>query len=102
MNPVPKITEGQRMDALRKTAAVRRERADLLRRLKVGETSLSDALSDPSAERIKVETLLRSLPGVGVAKAMRLMRDLGIAPSRRVRGLGRRQREALLVEVCNG
>ena len=39
---------------------------------------------------------LESLPGVGKVKARRLMEEVGIADTRRVRGLGAQQRQALL------
>jgi ribosomal protein S13 len=45
---------------------------------------------------MKVVTLLESLPGVGKVRARRLMEEIGISESRRVRGLGGQQREALL------
>ena len=41
---------------------------------------------------------LESLPGVGKVKARRTMEDIGIAESRRLRGLGDQQREKLLRE----
>jgi ribosomal protein S13 len=39
--------------------------------------------------------VLEALPGVGKVRAQRLMEKLEISPSRRVRGLGAKQREAL-------
>jgi ribosomal protein S13 len=38
------------------------------------------------------------MPGIGKIKAKRMMETLGIAENRRLRGLGDRQREALLAE----
>ncbi len=40
--------------------------------------------------------MLESLPGVGKVKARRTMEEIGISETRRVRGLGVQQREALL------
>ena len=40
--------------------------------------------------------MLESLPGVGKVKARRTMEEIGISETRRVRGLGDQQREALL------
>ena len=45
--------------------------------------------------------MLESLPGVGKVKAHRTMEEIGISETRRVRGLGAQQREALL-EVVPG
>lgn len=46
--------------------------------------------------KIRVRRVLESLPGIASAGAGRLMADLGVAKSRRVRGLGVRQRARLL------
>ena len=45
--------------------------------------------------KMKVSALLESLPGVGKVRAKQIMERLGIAESRRVRGLGTNQRAAL-------
>ena len=47
---------------------------------------------------LKVESLIAAMPGTGKIKAKRLMETLGIAENRRIRGLGDRQREALISE----
>jgi ribosomal protein S13 len=44
---------------------------------------------------MKVSALLESMPGVGKVRAKQIMERLGIAESRRVRGLGANQRIAL-------
>jgi hypothetical protein len=38
------------------------------------------------------------MPGTGKIKAKRMMESLGIADNRRLRGLGEKQKEALLAE----
>ena len=45
---------------------------------------------------MKVSALIESVPGFGVAKTVKLMEELGISESRRVQGLGVRQREQLI------
>lgn len=45
---------------------------------------------------MKVIALLESLPGVGRVKARQIMDEVGIAESRRVRGLGPNQVAALI------
>ncbi len=45
--------------------------------------------------------LLECVPGIGAVRAERIMTALQIAPSRRVQGLGERQRAALLEELAN-
>ncbi len=54
---------------------------------------------DPVVGRMKISTLIETLPGYGKAKAERIMRELQIAESRRIRGIGERQREALLARL---
>lgn len=95
---LPQLTDEQRKAALAKAAASRHARAELREKIKKGETSLEDVLNseDPIAQRMKVSALIESLPGYGKAKASKIMDDLGISPSRRVKGLGARQREQLL------
>jgi ribosomal protein S13 len=41
--------------------------------------------------------VLESLPGVGKVQARRIMEELDISETRRLRGLGRNQRESLLI-----
>jgi ribosomal protein S13 len=49
-----------------------------------------------------VSALLESLPGVGKVRAKQIMERLGIAESRRVRGLGANQRASLEREFGGG
>lgn len=95
---LPQLTDEQRKAALEKAAAARHARAELRDKIKKGETTLAEVLEseDPIAARMKVSALIESLPGYGKAKAAKIMSELGISPSRRVKGLGARQREQLL------
>ena len=49
--------------------------------------------------KMKILTVIESMPGIGKVKARRLMRDVGIHESRRLRGLGSRQRARLIEEL---
>lgn len=93
----PELSPDQRQAALAKAAAARRQRAELKEKLKMGSTSLPElfdmAGTDETVGKMKVLTVLESLPGLGKVKARRLMEDLGISESRRIRGLGVQQRE---------
>ncbi|WP_077597895.1 integration host factor, actinobacterial type [Olsenella urininfantis] len=95
---LPQLTDEQRKAALEKAAAARHERAELRDKIKKGETTLQDVLDseDPIASRMKVSALIESLPGYGKAKAAKIMDELGISATRRVKGLGARQREQLI------
>ena len=96
----PELSPDQRQAALAKAGAARRLRAELKEKLKMGSTSLPElfdmAATDETVGKMKVLTVLESLPGLGKVKARRLMEELGISESRRVRGLGVQQRETLL------
>jgi hypothetical protein len=96
----PELTADQRAAALEKAAEARRVRAELKERLKMGSVSLDEVFtqadSDDVVGKLKVLSLLESLPGVGKVKARRTMDEIGISDTRRVRGLGEQQRKALL------
>ena len=88
----PSLDPAQRQAALEKAAAARRQRAELKEKLKAGSLSLGELIAqgerDDAVAKLKVVTVLESLPGVGKVKARRLMEDLEISENRRVRGLG--------------
>lgn len=96
---LPVLTLEDRAAALAKGVQVRRERAEVKASLKRGTTTLTDVLKDAATNdalaKIKVSALLESMPGVGKVRAGQIMTRLGIAESRRVRGLGANQRAAL-------
>lgn len=96
----PALTDEQRAAAREKAMAARQARAGLKEDLKAGSLHLTDvferAAGDPIVAGTKMLTILESLPGVGKVKARRTMDTLGIAQSRRVRGVGEHQRERLL------
>ena len=71
---LPQLTDEQRKAALEKAAQARHERAELREKIKSGKV----------------------LPGYGKAKAAKIMDELGISATRRVKGLGARQREQLV------
>jgi hypothetical protein len=99
--PLPVLNEEQRRQALEKAAEARRKRAEVKGELKSGKRSLTDILNSQTSEtvgKMKVSTVLESLPGVGKVRARKLMEKLDISASRRVRGLGAKQRSALLEE----
>jgi hypothetical protein len=99
--PLPTLNEEQRRQALAKAAEARRKRAEIKGELKSGKRNLKDILEtsgDDTVGKMKVSTVLESLPGVGKVKARKLMEQLDISATRRVRGLGAKQRAHLLDE----
>ena len=99
--PLPVLTDEQRKQALEKAAIARKKRAELKGQLKSGKLMLRDVLSrqdDDTVGKMKVSTVLESLPGVGKVRARKIMERLDISATRRVRGLGAKQKESLLTE----
>ncbi|MFN2614236.1 MAG: integration host factor, actinobacterial type [Actinomycetota bacterium] len=97
--PLPQLTEEQRKQALEKAAEARRARAEIKQKLKAGTLTLSQMLStvgDETIGKMKVSAVLEALPGVGKVRAKKIMEQLDISTSRRVRGLGDKQKQALL------
>ncbi len=96
----PKLTDEQRRAALAKAAEARRTRAEIKELLKTGSLTLPEVFERAETDDIvagtKVTAILVSMPGLGKIKAKRLMEENEISESRRIRGLGSRQRKALL------
>ena len=96
---IPQLSPEARAEALEKAKAARIRRAEVRDDLKSGKLTIEQVLDmkeDPVVGRMKVVTLIKTMPGYGKAKAEKVMRELQIAESRRLRGLGDRQRTALL------
>ena len=96
---LPNLSDADRKKALEKAAKARQARAELRQDIKSGKVKFADVMKksdDPIVARMKVSTLLESLPGYGKAKAAKIMAELEISESRRVQGLGARQREMLM------
>ncbi len=102
---LPQLTAAERSAALLKAAAARKVRAELREKLKNNELSLQEAFNKISENeavgKMKVIALLESMPGVGKIRAENLMQKIGIANSRRLRGLGPNQISALLEEFSS-
>jgi transposase len=101
---LPPLSQEQRAEALQKAAEARRERAAIKARLKDstgrrGEEIakvLKEAEDNEVIGRLRVSALLESLPGVGKVKAQQIMEEIGISPSRKIRGLGAHQADNLV------
>ncbi|PKQ29989.1 MAG: integration host factor [Actinobacteria bacterium HGW-Actinobacteria-10] len=99
---LPNLSPEDRQKALKKAAEARQKRAELRAKIKAGDMSFKQVMAksdDPIVARMKVSTLLESLPGFGKAKAAKIMEELAISESRRVQGLGARQREELMARL---
>jgi len=102
---LPHLTAEQRQAALEKAAAARRERAKIKNRLKHSGGSLPQVLHDGQRNEVvgkmKVLDLLQAMPGLGKVRARQIMDRIGIAETRRVRGLGVKQIAALEREFAD-
>lgn len=97
---LPSLTAQERADALTKAAAARVRRAQVKADLKSGKLKLSEVLDsaeeDEAITRMKVVALLQALPRVGATTAQSLLDEFEISQSRRVKGLGAKQRAKLI------
>lgn len=101
--PVPVLTQEQRVAASAKAVVVRVRRAEVKSALKSKVLTLKQLIqvseSDDIIAGMKVKAVLESLPAIGKIKAKTIMEKCEIAPSRRLKGLGEHQVQALLNEL---
>lgn len=102
---LPSLTLEQRQAALEKAAAARRVRAEVKNRLKHSGATIAEIIAESRANetvaKLKVFDLLQAMPGVGKVRAKEIMNRIGIADSRRLRGLGVNQTSALVREFTD-
>ncbi|MGI6065363.1 MAG: integration host factor, actinobacterial type [Bacillota bacterium] len=97
--PVPQLSVDERNNALAKAQEMRSKRMEMRKKLKSGEIRLEEVINDLDNEvvaRMRVKYLLESLPQIGKITAKKIMEEIGIDESRRVQGLGSRQKVDLL------
>jgi hypothetical protein len=102
MSEPPSLSADDRARALAKAGEARRVRAEIREALRRGTLSFGEVLGRVGDEHIggiKVKAVLTALPGLGKVKSYRLMEAVGIAENRRLRGLGPKQKEALLAAL---
>jgi hypothetical protein len=79
--------------------ANRRRRAEVKKLVKSGDLSLEElfalAENEECVAQMRAYDLISALPAIGEVKAARIMKSAAIAQTRRIRGLGPRQREQL-------
>jgi hypothetical protein len=95
----PALTQEQRVAASRLAVANRRRRADIKKMVKSGDLSLEQlfalAEEEDCVAQMRAFDLVSALPNIGDVKARRIMQEANIAQSRRIRGLGPKQRAEL-------
>lgn len=99
----PALTDEQRKAALEKAAASRKARAEVKEKLKAGTVTFQELCDQASGDdvvgKMKVLSVLESLPRVGKVKARNLLAYAGVSDTRRLQGLGKNQREKLLAKL---
>jgi len=101
---LPKLSLEEKRRALKKAQEVRSKRAKIRQNLKKGKTTIREVLSninDDVVAKMRVVYLLESLPRIGKVKTKKIMNDIGIDETRRIQGLGNRQKQALIERLGN-
>ncbi len=101
---LPKLSLDEKKKALKKAQEVRSKRAKIRQNLKNGKTTIREVLAninDDVIAKMRVVYLLESLPRIGKIKTKRIMSDIGIDETRRIQGLGNRQKQALIERLGN-
>lgn len=95
----PVVSAEDRARALEEAARTRKARRALKEAVAAGEKGFAEALDEPIARKMRVRQLVMAVPGIGERKCALVMAKAGIPESRRVGGMGCRQRERLLALV---
>jgi len=101
---LPKLSLDEKRLALKKAQEVRSQRAKIRQNLKNGKTTIMEVLAninDDVIAKMRVVYLLESLPRIGKIKTQKIMSDIGIDETRRIQGLGNRQKQALIERLGN-
>lgn len=97
--PVPELSSQDREAAVAAAIAARRHRAEIKAAVAAGDMSFTEVLDgspdDAALAKMRVVDLLEAVPGMGPVRAQQVLSRVGIAPGRRLRGLGARQRAEL-------
>lgn len=102
--PLPKLTLEEKKQALKKAQQVRSQRAKIRQDLKAGKTTIRQVLESMDNDvvaKMRVAYLLESLPRIGKVRTRKIMNDIGIDETRRIQGLGNRQKQALIERLGN-
>ncbi len=102
MGVPPQLTPAERASALALAKAARQERSQIKSQIKSGEISIAEVIAlagtREAIAKMRVLEMVESKSGVGKIRGKALLEKLGISSTRRIQGLGRYQRAALLKE----
>ena len=98
------MTDEERAAALAKAGAARRARAEMKELLSTGSMTLAEVFATAEEDDIiagtKIYPVVVAMPGMGKVTTKRLFEEHGISETRRIRGLGSRQKQ-LLVDLLD-
>lgn len=96
---LPEMTDEQRTAALARAGLARRTRAEIKALLKTGSLTFTDVMDraeeDDLVAGTRVKAIVVSMPGMGKITTKRLMEEIGISETRKLRGLTPRQTKEL-------
>ena len=96
---LPEMTDEQRAAALERAGLARRTRAEIKALLKTGSLTFTDVMERASEDDLvagtRVKAIVVSMPGMGKITTKRLMEEIGISETRKLRGLTPRQTKEL-------
>ncbi|MGP9623567.1 integration host factor, actinobacterial type [Corynebacterium sp. AOP34-AQ2-28] len=102
---LPTLTSEQRAEALHRPAQTREKSAEFTARLRTGDTpastGLDEVLGDMPLAKIKLTSLLRTLPEWGQASVAYFLEANSIAVNRRLGGLGSIQLSAVRAALAD-
>lgn len=100
---LPELSGEEKLSALKKAQEMRSKRKEIRVKLKKGSLGLEEifqSVDDDLYGKMRVIYMLESLPRVGKLTAQKLMLEIGIDQARRLKGLGQRQKNALLERLA--
>jgi hypothetical protein len=98
MSKPPQLSNEERRAALLKASAARKLRADFkldVKKKKVRWFSAFDR-TEEAIQKMRIKELLESIPSFGSTRAENILDQIGISHSRRIKGIGVRQKNELL------
>ncbi|HEX3043846.1 MAG TPA: integration host factor, actinobacterial type [Bacillota bacterium] len=101
---LPNLSLEEKQKALEKAQLIRSQRAQIRQNLKDKKTTIGEVLANSDGDvvaKMRVTYLLESLPRIGKIKTKKIMNDIGIDETRRIQGLGIRQKRALIEKLNN-
>jgi hypothetical protein len=99
----PNLTYEERERALAQARESRKRRANFKEKIRSGELRWFEALEsqDEAIRKMRIRELLESIPSFGEIRTNSILDRIGISHTRRIQGLGKRQRDQLRKELAH-